>query len=144
MSDENPVTQNQADELIRDVRTLTTAYQKLSGYSSRSRRLIYWTIAGLLIDLVLTVVVGLLFNSQHRVNERLHQTQVQIDEVLHSDCPFFKDLGTVTLPPKATTFGVKIVADSRNAYYSHGCVAVSGALGKPDSRLLPYLTPAAK
>jgi hypothetical protein len=133
-----------ANELTESVATLNTSVKQLAGYSRRSRRLIYWTIAGLLVDLVLTVVVALLFNSQHRVNERLRQTQVQIDEVLHSDCPFFKDLGTVTLPPKATTFGVKIVADSRNAYYSHGCVAVSGALGKPDSRLLPYLTPAAK
>jgi hypothetical protein len=133
-----------ADQLTEAVGTLNSSVQQLASYSKRSRRLIYLTIAGLLVDLTLTVVVGVLFNSQQHVNDKLRQTQSRIDEVLHSDCPFFQDLGTVTLPAKATTFGIKIVADSRTAYYTHGCVAISGPMAKPDPRLLPYLPPYAQ
>jgi hypothetical protein len=133
-----------ANELTDSVATLNHSVKELSRYSKRSRRLIYATILGLLLDLVLTVVVGLLFNNQQHVNDKLRHTQALIGDVLHSDCPFFKDLGTVTLPPKATTFGIKIVADSRAAYYTHGCAEVLGKMGTPDPRLLPYLPPDAK
>jgi hypothetical protein len=133
-----------ANELTEAVGTLTASVRKLASDSRRSRRLIYLTIAGLILDLSLTIVVGVLFNGQRTTNHKIQNNARNIEEVLHSDCPFFKDLGTVNLPVKATTFGIKLVADSRTAYYTHSCPEVSGKLGKPDPRLLPYLPPYAQ
>ncbi len=126
------------------VQALSASVGQLTSEGRRSRRLIRWTIAGVILDLTLTVVVGLLFNGQRTTNDKLRHTQAQLSEVLHSDCPFFGDLGTAALPPQASKFGLKLVADSRIAYYTHGCQDVSGKLAKPDPRLLPYLPPYAQ
>jgi hypothetical protein len=133
-----------ANELTEAVGTLTASVRKLTSDSRRSRRLIYLTIAGLILDLSLTIVVGVLFNGQRTTNHKIQRNARDIEDVVHSDCPFFKDLGAVDLPAKATTFGIKLVADARTAYFTHGCVAVSGPLVKPDPRLLPYLPPNAR
>jgi hypothetical protein len=51
---------------------------------------------------------------------------VQANQRIASDCAFYRDLGTAPLTVhhpagKPTRLGVTIVADSRNAYYGHGC-----------------------
>jgi hypothetical protein len=133
-----------AGELNRNVTALTGSVRQLASYSKRSRQLIYWTIAGLLLDLLLTVLVVVLFDNQHETNAKVRAQQAQVEAALHSDCPFFRDLATLPLSPQATKTGFLIVADSRIAYVSHDCVAKLGKLPPADPRVLPYLPPEAR
>ncbi len=112
-------------------------------YGLRSRRLIAGVCAGLVMDLALTGVAGGLYLHQRQQSVRIERVQRTTSESVRADCAFFAPLAAMALPPRVTTFGLRIIAGSRNAYVGHGCVARLGRLPAADSRLRPYLTPGA-
>lgn len=62
-----------ADELGRNVTDLNASVRDLASYGRRNRQLIYWTAAGLLVDLIVSVALILVAvqanNASHRATE---------------------------------------------------------------------------
>jgi hypothetical protein len=72
-----------AKELIITIAGLTSAIQDLLRRTTRSERLIAFTVMGLILDLCLTIVAGFLVYSQYSTNAALDDTR---SEVL---CPLY-------------------------------------------------------
>lgn len=133
-----------AQVLVQEVTGLAKRVELISGYSRKSRLLIYATILGLLLDLTLTVVCAFLFRTQNHINTQLRHNSVFAQKALESDCSYFKDVGELPINKLTTSTGLRLFADFRNAYVGHDCQAVLGKLAKADPREIPYLLPAAK
>lgn len=79
-----------AAELTTSVKTLTEAVEKLMGRTERSERAILLTVVTLIIDVVLTIGVGLSFYAQFATNSKVEQAirqqEITTTQVL---CPLY-------------------------------------------------------
>lgn len=95
-----------AEGLTTAVSELSTVVGQLVAGHARMKHIQWWTVVGLLVDLVLTVVVGLVINNQHHVYDQISEANSRIetvqrrtsDEVL---CPLYKVL--LAFEPRSTT-----------------------------------------
>ena len=76
-----------AGELAQEVKTLTTEVVALRKRSFSNRKLIRWTIVGLILDITLTLVVGVLFHLVQSNSNHIHDVQTKVcNQVL---CPLY-------------------------------------------------------
>jgi hypothetical protein len=76
-----------AGELTSAVGTLTAEVQRLSKRARRNVTLIRWTIAGLILDVTLTLIVGVLFNLVQTNSHHIREVQTKVgNQVL---CPLY-------------------------------------------------------
>lgn len=102
----DPNLSQRAEGLTTAVAELSTAVGRLATNQTRMRHVIYATIAGVMLDLVLTVVVSVLFSNQREVSNQISEANSRIetvqrrtsDEVL---CPLYKVL--LSFEPRAST-----------------------------------------
>jgi len=66
------------DAFAASVQALSDSVRNLARYGQRTRRLISWTIIGLVLDLTLTIVVGVLFNNQQGTSRRIERNAENI------------------------------------------------------------------
>src|SRR5207245_767010 len=78
------------------------------------------TVVAFLAAIVIVLGVGvgsLIFyarGERRRTNTTVRNTTANL-------CDFFRDIGTVALPPVASEFGTRILVDSRNIYVDLHC-----------------------
>src|SRR6266702_1764330 len=76
-----------AGELAQEVKTLTTEVVALRKRSFSNRKLIRWTIVGLILDITLTLVVGVLFHLVQSNSNHIQDVQTKVgNQVL---CPLY-------------------------------------------------------
>jgi len=91
------MTNDRADHLAAAVAQLNTSVQGLAQRTGRSeadigrsKRAIRWTVVGVCLDIVLTIVAALLFNDQRATSARLDAQQQQITRVQREVlCPLY-------------------------------------------------------
>lgn len=84
-----------AEVLTRSVQTLSTSVAQLAESQARIKKVMRWTLIGLALDLVFTVVAGVLFNSQRLTNDRVAETNQRIEQVQNRTsnevlCPLYR------------------------------------------------------
>lgn len=134
-----------ATELSEVVASLNTTLGKVSKAGERNKRRIRWTTLAVIVDIALTVAVGVLWNNQSRVN---HEIQTGTDQALAVQthivgvlCPLYR-LFLDSYDPKVrdamTPTGQQHYDQQYGiigtGYRNLGCVAISGA---------PMVTPSA-
>jgi hypothetical protein len=89
-----------AGELTQAVGTLTAEVQRLSKRAKRNVTLIRWTIAGLIMDVTLTLVVGVLFHLVQNNSHHIQNVQTKVgNQVL---CPLYQ-IFLKSYDPNSTT-----------------------------------------
>lgn len=86
---------NQAAQLTGAVTDLTTAIDHLARRQAHLRRVVLWTIAGLVVDVVLTVLVTVLYGQQQQASHRIADNTSRVQQVQDRTsndvlCPLYK------------------------------------------------------
>lgn len=102
----DPNLSQRAEGLTTAVGELSAAVTELAANQTRMKRVIYWTVSGLLLDLILTVVVSVLFSNQRETSDQIAHANSRIEEVQQrtSDevlCPLYTVL--LAFEPRSTT-----------------------------------------
>jgi len=70
-----------AEVLTRSVAALTISVQQLADSQAHVKKVMRWTVVGLILDLVLSLAAVALFNRQREANHRLADNTAHIEQV---------------------------------------------------------------